>query len=120
MEITELTPIADLIARYQNDILYDVHSLSIKMSRSLARQELQKRSPTDTLPHISQELQTFAHRGHSEALCYELFIAWVSLIEAIIEDRDLPPSPYPTEIGYAKQAPSEWINYCETVTLSLS
>lgn len=104
--------IAELMEEYKNDILYDAHSVELRISRSEANQKLQKIGK-DCLKQIGEELNLISSNGN--IVDYDLFVAWIRLIMSIIYDKNnrLPEPPYTRDIKYGQQKVELWIMYCQ-------
>jgi hypothetical protein len=107
--------IKGLINRYNNDILYDAHSTEAKISRSEARKQLQKIGKR-SLKLIAKNLETLF--PNNEKVDYDLFMAWIRLINGIIKDHNLPQPPYGPNIKYGNQSVEKWILYCNRKKLN--
>ncbi len=107
--------ITKLIEEYKNDILYDAHSLALRISRSEANQKLQKIGK-DCLKQIGEELNLLSSTSSNEnILNYDLFVAWIDTIIAIIDNKNnmLPEPPYARDVKYNQQKVELWITYCQ-------
>lgn len=107
--VTLETPIEELIDLYTKDILYNCHSIELKISRSEARVYLQELGK-ESLKVIALEMQSLFINA---SINYDLFMAYVILICGIIQDHNLPEGPYGSNVEYGNQDPKAWIEYCQ-------
>lgn len=108
--VTTESPIEELIDKYMKDIIYDAHGVDLRISRSQARVYLQSLGKKALKPiAVEMESQFLV----DDNINYELFMAYVILICGIIEDHNLPESPYDSDVKYVHQDPEVWIKYCQ-------
>jgi hypothetical protein len=101
--------ILELIQRYNNDILYDAHSVEARIRRSEAKRNLVLIGK-DTLKLISEKLKDSF--PENEEIDYDLFMAWNRLICEIIDTHSLPEAPYAKDVPYGQQSVEKWVAYC--------
>lgn len=97
-----------LIERYTNDIIYDVHSTEVKIQRSFAKKELQRRGSV-VLKKVALEMKRLFI---NQKIDYDLFMAWISLIYDIKESYKLPETPYARDVKYGDMEVLKWVHYC--------
>lgn len=111
-ENVENMSISELVDSYECDIKYDCHNLEAKISRSLARIELEKRG-RESFPFIMEQLNLLLPKeDRMEMKDCEWLQVWTIPIAGIIDnDPTLPPAPFDGNVPYGKQTISAWVNY---------
>jgi hypothetical protein len=119
-KINKRTPARILFEGFENDILYDCHGLSARVSRSEFRALMLKRGP-EFLRHIRKYLLSRFPKGgpHEEGPDPgELCIAWMLVLYDFLEKyRQLRKfSPYSSKVPFGEQRMTEWSRFCYLAT----